>query len=147
MGRRNQGLYFEKHMKIIQRIKNLIHFLQSLPYEKRVYLLQISLIVVVLIGFLVWMSVFKSEVSNNKVALEEKKDVTPSKLDIFKKGIYLSYQDVLLPALKKASEVFISLFSFSVQIVIRVFNFTSHLAQQILVQYKAYAQLIYQVFF
>lgn len=134
-------------MKTLKKIKNLLHFIQSLPHEKRLYLLQVSLIVISLIGFLVWMSIFKNQVSDNKIALEEQKNVTPSKLDIFKRGIYAAYQDSLLPALKKTSQILLSLFSFSVQVVIEVFNFTSHLTQQIFIQYKAYAQLVYHFLF
>lgn len=134
-------------MKVIKKIKNFFVFLQSLPYEKRLYLLQISLVVVGLIGFLAWISIFSHQVSENRIALEEQNKTVPSKIDVFKKGIYAVYQDSLLPFLKQISQVLLSFFSFSVQVVIRIFNFASHLAQQILIQYKAYAQLIQHFLF
>jgi len=137
--------------KFFQKIKEMIKNIRVLPYEKRLFILRVSLVSVALVLLILWIGIFKNEVSSNhplatnEIKAEEKIQ-SLSKLEIFKKGLYLTYNEHFLPILKILSEGLSGFFSLIVKVVIKLFNITTFVFHQIFIQYKSYAQLIHYIF-
>jgi len=136
--------------KIFQKIKEIIEKARALPYEKRLALLQISLISSGLILVILWFGIFKSEISSTHPLavneIQEEKVQNVSRWEIFKKGLYLAYSENFLPFLKKLGEGLADVFGLMVELVIKIFNITSYALRTIFFQYKSYAQLIHYIF-
>jgi hypothetical protein len=136
--------------KIFQKIKEIIEKARALPYEKRLALLQISLISSGLILVILWFGIFKSEISSTHPLavneVQEEKVQNVSRWEIFKKGLYLAYSESFLPLLKKLGEGLADVFGLMVELVIKIFNITSYALRTIFFQYKSYAQLIHYIF-
>ncbi len=136
--------------KILIKINNAITFLRSLPYQKRAYLFKISILTTGLILFVVWMMMLPSQITSSMKVEKQTTEVnnqSVGKWAVLKRGVYAFYQDDILPLLKKTSDIFITVFSASVKGVIALYNTTSRIIHPLVVQYKAYAQLIQQFCF
>ena len=135
---------------LITKINKFFQQLRSLPYEKRNYLLQVSLVVVALLLLIGWFGILKYHLSENSPITKETENVQPAKSitkwGIFKQGAYLAYQEHVLPLFSKIGYVLSNIFSLAVQLVIKIFNVGSYALERLFSQYKAYAQLIHYIF-
>ncbi len=142
-------------LNLKEKYSAFIKNLRSQPYERRVWLLQISLIIVLCLLLIWWIFILKNTINksqttfNTEQAVVEnniKKENKISQWDIFKNGLSIIYQNDFKPFFQKIGKVALEIFSVIVGIVIKISQGIDYIFTQLTTQFKAYGELIYSLF-
>ncbi len=137
--------------KLKDKSNKIIYDLRSQPYQKRLLILRISLVVVLCLLLAWWFYILKNSITENPSPsissdkIEEnnkKKNEEVSHWEVFTKGASIVYQNNILPVFKKVGDIALSLFSDIVGIVIEISQAIFYVVNQITIQFKAYIELI-----
>jgi hypothetical protein len=135
--------------KLKDKSNKIIDDLRSQPYQKRLLILRISLVVVLCLLLAWWFYILKNSITENPSIssdkIEEnnkKKNEEVSHWEVFTKGALIIYQNNILPFFKKVGDIVLSLFSNIVGIVIEISQAIFYVVNQITIQFKAYIELI-----
>jgi len=135
--------------KLKDKSNKIINDLRSQPYQKRLLILRISLVVVLCLLLAWWFYILKNSITENPTISSDKveennkeKSEGVSRWEIFVKGATIIYQNNILPFLKKVGDIALSLFSDIVGIVIKISQAIYYVYNQIAIQFKAYVELI-----
>jgi len=140
-----------KSLQIIQnKLNQKIQALRSQPYQKRIAIMQVFLIIIICLLFLGWIlsvqiNVAKTPVSQISQESVKEKTEKPDRLTIFQTGIDLVYQDYLRPFFSKAGQILSGAFSHFIGLVIKIVQPISYGMNQLITQYKAYVELIFSL--